>query len=120
MYKYITGVIWNKGQKLMAINGTEDHIHIFIGIKPTCCLSDLVREVKKASTNMIKEKAYCKCDFKWQEGFGAFSYGHSQIDSVVKYIMRQKEHHRKQSFRDEYVAFLKLFNVAYNDAYILG
>ncbi|WPR72380.1 IS200/IS605 family transposase [Flavobacterium sp. NG2] len=74
LYKYITGIVQNKGQKIVAINGMPDHIHIFIGMKPSCCLSDLVREIKKSSNSFINEKGFCKYKFEWQEGFGAFSY----------------------------------------------
>ncbi|MCE3229405.1 MAG: tpn [Bacteroidetes bacterium] len=73
LYKYITGIIQNKGQKLIAINGMPDHIHILIGMKPTCCLSDLVREIKKSSNEYVKENGFTKTQFQWQEGFGAFS-----------------------------------------------
>jgi len=118
LYKYITGIIRNSGQKLLAINGTENHIHIFFGMKPTCCLSDLVREIKKASTKFINERNFNRFKFQWQVGFGAFSYGHSQLDHVIKYIDGQKEHHKKQTFREEYVAFLKLFKIDFKDDYL--
>jgi len=106
LYKYITGILTNKQQKLLAINGMSDHIHIFIGMRPSCCLSDLVREVKKASTEFIKENNFTKSKFSWQEGFGAFSYSHSSIDNVIKYIMNQKEHHKVKSFKEEYYAYI--------------
>ncbi len=116
--KYITGIVQNKGQKLLAINGTKNHVHIFIGMKPNCCLSDLVREVKKASCSYIKEKNFSKFAFNWQEGFGAFSYSHSQISDVISYIENQKEHHRKKSFKEEYLAFLKAFDIKFKDEYL--
>ena len=118
LFQYITAIVQNKGQKMLAINGTSNHIHFFIGMKPSCCLSDMVREIKKSSTDFIKEKGLCKYNFSWQEGYGAFSYSHSQIDSVVKYIMNQKEHHKKQCFRDEYIQFLKNFSIEYEDKYL--
>ncbi|HMU70222.1 MAG TPA: IS200/IS605 family transposase [Chitinophagales bacterium] len=118
LYKYITGILTNKQQKLLAINGMSDHIHIFIGMRPSCCLSDLVREVKKASTEFIKENNFTKSKFSWQEGFGAFSYSHSSIDNVIKYIMNQKEHHKVKSFKEEYYAYLKEFEIAYKDEYL--
>lgn len=118
LYQYMTGIIRNKGQKLLAINGTANHIHILIGMKPSCCVSDLVREVKKASNEFVKENKFSKFKFGWQEGYGAFSYGHSQIDAVIKYVLNQKEHHKKQSFKEEYIQFLKKFNVEYNDKYL--
>ncbi|MBP9017600.1 MAG: IS200/IS605 family transposase [Paludibacteraceae bacterium] len=118
LYKYISGIIRNKEQKMLAINGMPDHIHFFIGMKPSCCLSDLVREIKKSSTEFIKEKKLSKFKFNWQEGYGAFSYSHSQIDSVVKYIINQKEHHKKQTFREEYMDFLKKFEIEFKEDYL--
>ena len=111
LYKYITGIVQNKGQKMLAINGTSNHIHFLIGMKPSCCLSDLVREVKKSSNDFIKEKKFSKHKFQWQEGYGAFSYGHSNLDNVINYIQRQKEHHRKKTFKEEYLGFLQKFEV---------
>ena len=118
LYKYISGIVRNKEQKMLAINGMPDHIHFFIGMKPSCCLSDLVREVKKSSNDFIKEKKFSKFKFNWQEGYGAFSYGHSQIDSVIKYIINQKVHHKKQTFRAEYLDFLKKFEIEFKDEYL--
>jgi REP element-mobilizing transposase RayT len=118
LYKYITGIVQNKEQKMLAINGMPNHIHFFIGMKPSCCLSDLVREVKKASNEMINENKLTKFKFNWQEGYGAFSYSHSQIDNVAKYVMNQKEHHKKFSFKEEYIDFLKKFEIKYNEKYL--
>jgi REP element-mobilizing transposase RayT len=84
LYRYITGIVQKKDQKMLAINGMPDHIHFFIGMKPSCCLSYMVREVKKASHEMINESNLSKSKFSWQEGYGAFSYNHSQIDTMVK------------------------------------
>ena len=103
---------------MLAINGMPDHIHFFIGMKPACCLSDLIREVKKSSNQMINENKLSKCKFNWQEGFGAFSYSHSQIENVVQYVLNQKTHHRKVTFKEEYVDFLKKFEVQYNEKYL--
>lgn len=118
LYKYITGIIANKGQKMLAINGMPDHLHIFIGMKPACCLSDLVKEIKKSSNDFIKEKRFIKFKFQWQEGYGAFSYSHSDLDKVIKYIMNQKQHHKTKTFREEYVEFLKNFAIEYKDEYL--
>jgi REP element-mobilizing transposase RayT len=118
LYQYITGIIQNKGQKMLAINGISNHIHIFINMKPNCCLSDLVREVKKSSNEFINENKLTKSKFSWQEGYGAFSYNHSQIDIIIKYVMNQKEHHKKQNFRDEYIKFLKDFYIQYDEKYL--
>ena len=118
LYKYITGIITNKGQKLISINGMPDHIHILIGIKPSCCLSDLVREIKKASNTFINEKKFSRFKFEWQEGYGIFSYSHSSLDNVVGYIQSQKKHHKKKSFKAEYLDFLKKFEIEYKDEYL--
>lgn len=118
LYKYITGIVQNKGQKMLAINGMPDHIHIFIGMRPTCCLSDLVREVKKSSNSFIKEKRLSKYKFEWQEGYGAFSYAHSALDNVITYINNQKEHHKTKIFKEEYKDFLIKFQVDYKDEYL--
>ncbi len=118
LYKYITGIVQNKGQKMLAINGMPDHIHLFVGMKPTCCLSDLVREVKKSSNGFINEKQFTPHKFQWQEGFGAFSYSHSALDNVIKYINNQKEYHKKQIFREEYNDFLTKFQIDYKDEYL--
>jgi len=118
LFKYITGIVQNKGQKMLAINGMPNHIHFLIGMKPTCCLSDLVREVKKSSNEFVNESKFSKFRFSWQEGFGAFSYSHSQMDDVIAYIMNQKEHHRKKTFKEEYTEFLKKFKVEYDEQYL--
>lgn len=118
LYQYITDIIQNKGQKLIVINGMPDHLHIFIGMKPSCRLSDLVREIKKSSNEFIKENKFIKHKFNWQEGYGAFSYGHSQIDTVAKYVMNQKAHHRKVSFKEEYLQFLEKFEIEYDEKYV--
>jgi len=91
---------------------------IFIGMKPSCCLSDLVREIKKSSNEFIKENKLTRFKFNWQEGYGAFSYSHSQIDNVIKYVMNQKEHHRKVTFKEEYIDFLKKFEIEHDEKYL--
>lgn len=118
LYKYISGIVRNKEQKMLAINGMPDHIHFFIGMRPSCCLSDLVREIKKSSNDFIKEKQLSKFRFQWQEGYGAFSYSHSHLDNVISYIQNQKEHHKKQTFRQEYLDFLQKFQVEFKEEYL--
>ncbi|RKD86033.1 IS200/IS605 family transposase [Mangrovibacterium diazotrophicum] len=118
LFKYITGIVSNKGQKLLAINGTADHIHFLIGMRPSCCLSDLVREIKKSSNDFLKEKEFTKFRFRWQEGFGAFSYSRSQLSDVIQYIQSQKEHHKRKTFKEEYLAFLKAFEVEYKTEHL--
>jgi len=118
LHKYITGIVQNKGQKLIAINSMPDHAHVFIGMKPTIVLSDLVRDVKNNSSNFINEKKWIRGHFNWQKGFGAFSYGHSQIDVVVKYILNQEKHHEKKTFKQEYMELLQKFAVEYDEKYL--
>jgi len=118
LHKYITGIIRTKGQKLIAINGMPDHIHIFLGIKPDISLSDIVRDIKANSTNFINKKRLTLGKFYWQEGFGAFSCSHSHLDKVINYIMNQEKHHKKKSFKEEYLDFLKNYNVDYNEKYL--
>jgi putative transposase len=118
LYKYISGIVRNKEQKMLAINGIADHIHFLIGMKPSCCLSDLVREVKKSSTDFIKEKKFTKHKFQWQEGYGAFSYSHSHLTSVIGYIQNQKQHHTVRTFKEEYMELLKKFEIAFKPEYL--
>lgn len=118
LHKYITGIIRNKKQKLIAINCMPNHAHVFIGLKPNITLSDLVRDIKNNSSNFVDEKKWFRGKFSWQEGFGAFSYGHSQIDAVVKYIQDQEKHHAKKTFREEYLEMLNKFHVEYDGKYL--
>ena len=118
LYKYITGIVQNKQQKMLAINGVSNHIHFLIGMKPSCCIADLVREIKKSSNEFIKEKKFTPFKFEWQEGYGAFSYSHSALNDVIAYNVNQKEHHRIISFRDEYISFLQRFEIDYDEKYL--
>ncbi|MEB3801206.1 IS200/IS605 family transposase [Flavobacterium columnare] len=118
LYKYITGIITEKGQKLIRINGVEDHIHILISLKPSMALSDLVRDIKANSSKWINEKGFCKSKFEWQNGFGGFSYSKSAIENVINYIDNQKAHHKKKKFREEYIGFLKKFDIEFKEEYL--
>ncbi len=118
LYKYITAVIQSDRHKMLAINGIPDHIHIFLGLNPAISISDLVKDIKRASNNWIKEKGFIKGKFEWQAGYGAFSYGKSQVDQVCKYVLNQKTHHAKRSFKSEYISLLKLFGIAFKDEYL--
>jgi len=113
LQKYITGIVRKKGQKLIEINCMSDHTHMLIGLKPGIALSDLMRDVKSDSTEFIKRKRWIEGRFNWQEGFGAFSYSHSHLDSVIQYIRNQEKRHAKRSFRNEYMTLLKRFDIAY-------
>jgi REP element-mobilizing transposase RayT len=118
LHKYITGIIRNKEQKLITINSMPDHIHILIGMKPNIDLSSLVRDIKANSTKFINEKNWVRGRFNWQEGFGAFSYSHSQLNGIVNYIQNQEKHHSRKSFKEEYLEILKKFNVEYDMKYV--
>jgi REP element-mobilizing transposase RayT len=118
LYKYISGIVKGKGQKSIIVNGMPDHVHVFVGLNPSIAVSDLVRDVKNNSTKFLNAQNYFKNKFEWQEGFGAFSYSHSQIENVYNYILNQKEHHRKKSFREEYLDFLKTYEIKYNEKYL--
>ncbi|HET6990853.1 MAG TPA: IS200/IS605 family transposase [Bacteroidia bacterium] len=119
VFKYICGIATNKKQIVMQVNGVEDHIHILLCIKPTVQLSDVIRDIKAYSSRYINEKGWVKEKFEWQEGFGAFSVGHTQVPMVVNYIRNQEEHHRKKTFKDEYLNFLKENEVEYKEEYVL-
>ena len=116
--KYMTGIIQNKRNKLLAINIMPDHAHIFLGLNPSNAISDLVKDIKVSSTDFINDKKWLRGRFHWQEGYGAFSYSHSQIDSVVKYIINQEKHHRRITFKEEYIKMLKAFDIKYEDVYL--
>lgn len=118
LFKYIGGIFRNQNQKLLAIGGVEDHIHLLFGIRPNLAISDLVRDIKSNSSSFINEKRFVRGKFRWQEGFGAFSYSRSQIDVVAKYILNQEKHHARRSFKDEYVAMLDKFEVEYEARYL--
>jgi len=120
IYKYITEIISSKGQKLIAINGMEDHIHIFVGLKPDFRVSDLVRDIKNNSTKFINSKNWLPFNFAWQKGYGAFSHSHSQVEKVYHYILNQEIHHSKKSFKEEYLEVLRRFNVEHNEKYIIN
>ena len=118
IYKYMAGIIKNKKQKPMIINGMPDHVHIFIGFSPDIAISDLVRDIKSNLTNFINEQNMFPGKFSWQKGFGAFTYSKSQIPKVIRYIQKQEEHHRKKSFREEYQELLENFDVDYKEKYL--
>ena len=118
----VFGVIGNlineTGCKTIIVNGVEDHVHCFLGLKPTVSISELMKTVKAKSSKYINDHNLTKSRFEWQEGYGAFSYSHSQIDSVYKYITNKEEHHKKQTFKKEYLEFLDKFEVPFDERYI--
>lgn len=118
LHKYISGIIKGKGQKPIIVNGMPDHIHAFIGLKPTMLISDIARDIKNNSSKFINENNFLERKFRWQEGFGSFSYSHSHIERVFNYIKNQEEHHKRRSFKEEYLELLKKFEVDFNSKYL--
>ncbi|MEZ0487532.1 IS200/IS605 family transposase [Fibrella aquatica] len=118
LYNYMTGIIQNHNHKLIAINGLPDHVHILIGMRPTQSLSNLMQQLKQDSSKWINEKQRTSGRFAWQEGYGAFSYGKSQLPAVIQYIDQQKEHHKTRTFLDEYRRFLDVFGIEYDEQFL--
>ncbi len=118
LHKYIAGIIKGKDQKPIIVNGMPDHIHAFIGLRPSMAISDLVRDIKNNSSKFINGQQFMKGKFSWQEGYGAFSYAKSQVENVYQYILNQEAHHKKKTFKEEYIEFLKSFEIEYNERYL--
>jgi putative transposase len=118
LHKYITGIVQNNDHKMLAINSMPDHLHLFFGFRPNQSLSDLMRIVKSDSSEWINKQQFNPAIFRWQEGYGAFSYSRSQVPTVTNYISNQEEHHQKRTFLEEYEALLKHFEIEYDERYI--
>jgi len=118
LHKYITGIVHNRNQKMLAIFCMPNHTHILVGMKPDINISDLTRDIKAISSKFLNDNRFVKGKFSWQLGFGAFSYSKSQIDSVVKYILNQEQHHKKKTFKEEYLELLKKFGIEYDEKYL--
>jgi len=118
VFKYMSGIIREKNQKAIIVNGVANHVHAFVGLKPSMLIADLVRDVKNNSTRFINEKGWLPKRFQWQSGYGAFSYGHSQLDDVFKYILNQETHHRQRTFKDEFLELLKRFEIEFQEPYL--
>jgi REP element-mobilizing transposase RayT len=118
LYKYILGIITRKEQKSLAVNGMPDHVHVLVGLKPVMRISDLVRDIKNNSSNFINDKGWLKQKFSWQDGYGAFSYSQSNFGKVIDYIKNQKKHHAKRTFKQEYLSFLKKFEIPFDEKYL--
>lgn len=118
LYKYIAGIITNKGHKSIIVNGVSDHVHAFIGFKPSDCISDLVRDVKNNSTNFVNKNKFVRGRFSWQDGYGVFSYSQSHIEKVYDYIKNQEKNHMKKSFKEEYIHLLKKFQIMFDEKYL--
>jgi len=119
VFEYMSSIIQNKKQKSIIVNGVSDHVHILIGYKPCISLPDLVREIKNNSSKFMNQENLVSSKFNWQEGYGVFSYSQSQLDNVFNYIKNQEVHHRKTTFREEYIDFLSKYQVTFDEKYIL-
>ena len=118
LQKYTTGIIQKRKHKLLTINYMPDHVHIFIGYHPAQLLTDLLRDIKSNTSKFINEKKWMPGRFQWQEGYGAFSYSRSQLDVVIEYINKQEDHHKKLTFKEEYLKLLQKFDIDYDDSYL--
>ena len=118
LHKYISGIITDEGAKSLAVGGWKDHVHAFFGLQPALSIAELLQKIKANSSRWINKERFIKGKFQWQEGYGAFSYSRSQRDPVIKYIMNQEEHHRTETFREEYVGMLNNFEVEYDEKYL--
>lgn len=118
LFSVIGNLINETGCKTIIVNGIEDHVHCFLALKPTVSISELMKTIKAKSSKYINDHKLTKTRFEWQEGYGAFSYSQSHISAVYKYIENQEEHHKKQTFNEEYLNFLNKFNIKYEEKYI--
>ncbi|MBS1928169.1 MAG: transposase [Ferruginibacter sp.] len=118
LHKYLTGIIIGNNAKPLAVGGWTDHVHIFFGMPVTTCIADFMSVIKASSSKWINEQGFVKGKFQWQSGYGAFSYSKSQRKNVIKYIMRQEEHHRVKTFQREYLQMLNDFDVEFNKKYL--
>lgn len=118
LHRYLSGIVNNRKQKMLSVFCMPDHTHILVGMNPSISVSDLTRDIKAGSSGFINENNWMSGKFQWQEGFGAFSYSRSQIDTVTKYILNQEKHHSKKTFKEEYMDFLHKFEVEYDEKYL--
>ena len=120
LFALIGNLINETGCKTIIVNGVEDHVHCFFILKTTLSLSDVMKSVKAKSSKWVNESGFLKERFEWQRGFGGFSYSQSSIGKVYKYIENQEEHHKKQTFKDEYLHLLKKFEIDYDENYLFA
>ena len=118
IFRYISGIITHRKHKSIIINGMSDHIHILVGLNPNDKISDLVGTIKRSSSIFINSRGWFRGKFQWQDGYGAFSYGKSQLNRIYNYIKNQESHHKKHNFREEYTELLKRFGIKYSEKYL--
>ena len=118
VFEYMSGIITGMKHKSVCVNGVSDHVHLLIGINPSKSISDTVHDIKRSTTLFINTEKICAARFAWQEGYGGFTYSRSQLDNVYNYILNQEKHHSKLTFREEYIGFLKKFEIEYNEQFL--
>ncbi len=118
VFEYMSGIITEMKHKSIIVNGMSNHVHILIGLHPSKSVSETVYTIKRSSSLFINKEKLCRGKFAWQEGYGSFSYGRSQLDAVYNYILNQEKHHQKISFREEYIQFLKKFEVEHDEPFL--
>ncbi len=118
VFEYMSGIITEMKHKSIIVNGVSNHVHILIGLNPTKSVSETVHAIKRSTSLFINKEKLCPGTFAWQEGYGSFTYGRSQLDDVYRYILNQEKHHKKMSFREEYIQFLKNFELEYDERFL--
>ena len=118
VFAYMSGIVTNLKHKSIIINGTHDHVHVFLGLNLSVSISNSVYELKRSTSLFINNENWFKAKFYWQEGYGAFTYSHYQVDNVYKYILNQEKHHSKVSFRYEYIDLLEMFQIKYDEKFL--
>ncbi len=118
LHQYITGLVQNRGQKMLSIFCMPNHLHLLVGLKPSISISDLVKDIKAGSSKFINDSRWVDGKFNWQNGFGCFSYSKSHLDRVIKYILNQESHHMRVTFKDEYLDFLNKYEIEYDEKYL--
>ena len=118
VFKYMSGIISEMKHKSIIVNGISNHVHILIGLNPSLSISDTIHDIKRSSSLFINKEKLCLGKFAWQEGYGAFSYSRSCLDNIYNYILNQEKHHKKKTFREEYIQFLKEYNIEFDERFL--
>jgi len=118
VFEYMSGIISEMKHKSIIVNGVSNHVHMLIGLNPSKSISDTIHDIKRSSSLFINNEKLCIGKFAWQEGFGGFSYSRSQLDDIYNYILNQENHHKKMTFREEYIQFLKKFEIDYDERFL--
>jgi REP element-mobilizing transposase RayT len=116
--KYMTGLVQARKAKMLAVNCMPDHAHLFVNFKPDVLISDFIKQIKVKSNEFINEKNWVQGNFGWQTGYGVFSYSHSHIDRVINYVLKQEAHHKKKTFREEYLELLEKFAIPFEKKFV--